>query len=103
MENKKGIAVKKPFVIRRISGNSMDPRLLSGSLVLAFNKKPKIGDVVIARVDDRDVVKRVDQIDERRVFLLGDNAAASTDSRSYGFISVSAIVAVVVIKLPRLF
>ena len=70
----------------------MAPRLPSGSLIVA---RPideatclRVGDVVVARRPDRpdlEIVKRIQAIDPGgAIFLVGDNSAASTDSRQFG-------------------
>lgn len=66
----------------------MVPTLKQGQLVWASSfKNPKVGDVVVAVQNGREVVKRVDAItDSWQVRLLGDNTQASTDSRQLGSI-----------------
>ena len=57
---------------------------------------PRAGDVVVARTPTepaRDVIKRVRHVDsDGRIWLQGDNAEASTDSRDYGPVEADAIV-----------
>src|SRR5205807_8447332 len=76
----------------RVNGDSMAPRLPSGSLTVA---RPiddatclRIGDVVVARRPDRhdlEMVKRIQAIDPQGAFFLaGDNPVSSTDSRQFG-------------------
>ena len=78
--------------LRRVEvvGGSMAPGLLPGDRLLVTPLAPiRAGDVVALR-DPRDrgrvLVKRVAAVlgAERRVVVLGDNPAASTDSRSFG-------------------
>jgi nickel-type superoxide dismutase maturation protease len=78
--------------LRRVAvlGESMQPALAAGDrLLVAGFLRPRPGDVV-AVVDPRDssrvVVKRVASVDpdDRRVTVVGDNPAASTDSRTFG-------------------
>jgi nickel-type superoxide dismutase maturation protease len=80
--------------LRRVSGNSMLPTLKDGQLVLLTRAKSvKIGDVVMVTHDGLEKIKRVSRIENDRVYLLGDNPAASTDSRSFGWVNSSAIAA----------
>jgi nickel-type superoxide dismutase maturation protease len=84
--------------IRRVVGESMLPTLKPGKLVIAVRKKPKVGDIVIAKVGDREVIKRVVSITEQGFELRGDNALHSTDSRKYGLVDSNSIIAAVVLK-----
>ena len=78
--------------LRRVAvhGDSMRPFLEPGDrlLVVGF-LKARAGDVV-AVVDPREhdrgrvLVKRVDKVDSSGVTVVGDNPAASTDSRTFG-------------------
>ncbi len=65
----------------------MKPGLRAGQVVLFshsrnFNK----GDIVLAFMDGREVVKRVAEYKDGQVFLLGDNDTSSTDSRKHGWL-----------------
>lgn len=78
---------KKPsiFFVRRIVGESMVPALQPGQIVVGVSfLRPKIGDVVVAKVNDKEVIKRVVGMDGDNFELQGDNVAASSDSRNYG-------------------
>ena len=76
------------ITIRRVHGISMDPSLSDGQIVLFLSSRNfKVGDIVIAFVDGREVVKRITKIKGHKVFLEGDNKTSSTDSRKYGWIS----------------
>jgi nickel-type superoxide dismutase maturation protease len=79
----------------------MIPNLKPGDEVLvnprAYRQQaPQIGDLVLARRPDREVVtmiKRVSAVyQDGRLLLLGDNPAASTDSRTFGPVSRHYIV-----------
>ena len=83
------------FVIRRIDGHSMDPTLPHGKVVIAFRRPCKVGDVVIVLHNGRELIKRISQCDGERIYLLGDNLAASTDSRSFGWLPMAAVRGVV--------
>lgn len=78
------------FPLKRftVSGNSMLPTLKPGQDVLVscwFNKY-RIGDIVVIRHESKEVVKRISKIDDRRIFVEGDNKIESTDSRKFGWI-----------------
>jgi nickel-type superoxide dismutase maturation protease len=81
---------------QRVVGNSMAPLLKQGDEVLldphAYRKHhPEIGEIVVARHPhsaDFKIVKRVAFVDEDGgCFLVGDNRAASEDSRKFGVVS----------------
>lgn len=84
------------FMIRRVNGASMHPTLPHGKLIIASRlKKPKVGDVVIVKHHRVEVLKRVHDLKEDQAYLLGDNPQESTDSRHYGWLPISRIIAVV--------
>lgn len=87
----------KLFLVRRIMGDSMAPTLQPG--VIVFGVRPsrvRPGDVVIVRHDNIDKIKRVKEVQENKVFLIGDNSSQSTDSRDFGWLEVGAVLARVV-------
>lgn len=74
----------------------MLPSYPHGKVIFAWRfGKPRQGDVVIVKHHQVELIKRVDKIDQDRVFLLGDNPEESTDSRHYGWLPLSAIRGVV--------
>ncbi|MEO9253935.1 MAG: nickel-type superoxide dismutase maturation protease [Tepidiformaceae bacterium] len=83
-----------------VSGESMVPALNPGDWIAVdmtayIKHRPRCGDVVLAR-DPRDpertLVKRVDHTDlHSNVWLLGENAESSTDSRTFGPVTPDAI------------
>lgn len=95
-----------PLFVFRVHGNSMSPVYRNGESVLALRfiylfKNPQKREVVIAR-DPRDgklLIKRIIQVKQGKIFLSGDNQAASTDSREFGMIDRSALVGKVIYKL----
>ena len=77
----------KLFLIRRVVGGSMLPHLVPGRIVLACRfRRLKSGDVVILLHDGLEKIKRVSSVDQDKVYVLGDNSAASTDSRQFGWV-----------------
>lgn len=80
----------------RVSGDSMTPTLNDGDVVLIVTKSgANIGDVVLAQHPYRQSVtmlKRVATIDKNGRFeLRGDNPDDSTDSRTFGSVSIEYI------------
>jgi len=84
--------------LRKVVGKSMEPTLLEGRVIIATTfKTPKVGDVVVAVQNGREVVKRISKItNDWQVTLLGDNQGHSTDSRHHGSIPKRKILGVVV-------
>ncbi len=81
------------FVVRpfHVTGPSMLPALENGQLLLVervsyYLRAPRPGEVVVFYVPSRGVslIKRVDHLSEDGVYVLGDNAAQSNDSRNFG-------------------
>jgi nickel-type superoxide dismutase maturation protease len=77
-------------LVRRVevSGDSMRPTLEPGDrlLVLAW-RRIRAGDLVALadpRLPERTLVKRVAEVDRVKLTVVGDDPAASTDSRSFG-------------------
>ena len=80
-----------------VSGNSMLPTLKPGQDILCFNwayffSKPKKGDVVVFRKNGKDMIKRIQKLLDREVFVQGDNGKESTDSRNFGPVDKSQLV-----------
>ena len=91
------------FPIQRftIHGNSMFPTLKSGQDILCFNwayffSKPKRGDMVVLKHGGKELVKRIQKVHDRELFIQGDNQEESTDSRNFGLIKRSEIIGKVV-------
>lgn len=84
-------------VFRRVEGLSMAPSYGHGKVVVGWRLgRPKVGDVVIVRHHRLEIIKRVDKIEDDKVFVLGDNPDESTDSRQFGWLPLKAILAVVI-------
>jgi hypothetical protein len=78
----------------------MSPKLNPGQLLLAtpLFRRLHPGQVVIVDHGGREKVKRIERIDEDkdRVFVIGDNLGASTDSRHFGWLDPHQVVARVI-------
>jgi phage repressor protein C with HTH and peptisase S24 domain len=92
--------LKKPpklFVVRQVRGDSMAPTLTDGQLVVGRQTRDlKAGDVVIISHNGLEKIKRIEHHEGDLVYLLGDNAGASTDSRTLGWLPAKSIIAKVV-------
>lgn len=91
--------MKSPISKFTIHGNSMSPNLKEGTDILTFNwNKIKVGDVVVIKNEGKEIVKRVQSINGREVFVQGDNKEGSTDSRHFGPINIDQVVGKVVYR-----
>lgn len=89
--------MKFPVSRFTVHGHSMFPSLREGQDVLSFNwaylgKKPKKGDIVVIKKNGKEMVKRVQSLNGRFIFVIGDNDKESTDSREFGSIDKSQII-----------
>jgi nickel-type superoxide dismutase maturation protease len=89
----------------RVEGDSMLPTLKHGEEVLVQPTETlQIGDVVVAKHPFKQsviIIKRISEINEKGLFLLGDNPIESTDSRSFGEVSKKNVLGKVVCKLKN--
>ncbi len=85
----------------RVAGESMLPAYKPGDVLLGWrwSRRPAEGRVIVARHAGRPLVKRLIRHEIAGAWLEGDNAAHSTDSRSFGAVPRSAIEAVIVRRL----
>lgn len=78
----------------------MRPALQPAQLVVASGwfRQVQPGQVVIVVHNGLEKIKRVQLVDSERqsIFVTGDNAEQSTDSRQFGWLPLSAVVAIVV-------
>ena len=79
----------------------MRPTLLPGKVVVAIKMPLRVGVIVIAEVQSREVIKRLIRITPEGCWLEGDNKAASTDSRVYGFVPRQDVKAVVITRSTK--
>jgi len=80
----------------RIEGDSMDPVLKDGERVIVDERSEVgIGDIVIASHPFKsglELAKRITAVDANgKYFLVGDNSDESTDSRTFGPVSLKYI------------
>lgn len=80
----------------QVRGRSMLPTLQPGDrlIVVRTHRPPRVGEVVLAldpRDAARELVKRVAAVGPAGVTLHGDNAALSTDGRTFGSLPAHAI------------
>lgn len=82
------------FGISIIKGDSMSPEIPEQSIVIfqRIGNEYQVGDVVIAKLKDTKIIKRIDSIEEGQVFLKGDNQSVSIDSYTFGTVSEDVIV-----------
>lgn len=71
----------------------MLPALRPGQIILVAGRSKFIvpGDVVIIKHGGREKVKRVMLVSGSRLFVVGDNQAESTDSRTFGWLFMSTV------------
>jgi len=78
-----------------VTGASMEPTLRAGDrLLVRRTGTVRTGDIVAARdprPPGRTVVKRATSLGMGQVWLLGDNAGHSTDSRHFGPVPLSSV------------
>lgn len=96
-----GAAASRWLDVVEVRGGSMAPALLPGDRLLVESRSyqhraPRLGEVVLAadpREAERELIKRVAAVDEASCAadLRGDAADASTDSREFGAVPLSAI------------
>jgi type IV secretory pathway protease TraF len=75
----------------------MEPTARHGQLVIASSLlKSKTDKTVIIRHNKIDKIKRIVNVKQDEIYVLGDNPAASTDSRVFGWLPKSCIIATVI-------
>lgn len=75
----------------------MAPTLRAGQLVIGRQTRElRPGDVVIVSHDGLEKIKRIEKQQGDLIYLLGDNAPTSTDSRDFGWLPAKCIVAKIV-------
>lgn len=76
----------------------MLPKLKPGHSVVTLNwfYNLKLGDIVVAKVENKLIIKRIQKVENRRYFLKGDN---KLDSKDFGWVKSSQIIGKVVFVL----
>lgn len=76
----------------------MYPTLRKGSRVVTQNwfYKLNLKDIIVAKVNNRPVIKRIKRITAKKIFLEGDNKSESTDSREFGEIDKNKLIGKVI-------
>ena len=88
------------FIVRRVVGDSMLPDVKQGSIVIAKKTKSIIvGDIIVALQNNKEVIKRVNNVDSNGYFIVGSNLLNSSDSRMYGPVMKQDVIGKVVLKL----
>jgi nickel-type superoxide dismutase maturation protease len=92
--------------IFRVQGDSMLPTLKDGdNVMIRPTKSVKPGDIVLADHPYKTsvkILKRVSEIDgEGRYSLAGDNPTESTDSRTFGSLSIECIQGKAVCRMSK--
>lgn len=87
-----------------ISGHSMEPTIHNGQTVLVSSmpylfSKPKSGDIVAFKKEEKIFIKRIARIERQKYFITGDNKNDSLDSRNFGWIEKKEIVGEVIGKI----
>lgn len=89
-----------PLGLYRVSGDSMLPTYKTGDVLVGARwGRPRNGAVVVAQFG-KPLVKRVIRTEpDGRLWLQGDNSAASTDSREFGAVDPKVVEAIILAKL----
>ncbi len=87
----------KVFPLSRfiVQGHSMLPVLKPGQNILVWHwfLMPKAGDLVVFQKEGRSIVKRVKEIEDKKLWVAGDNAG---DSKDFGWLNRSEVLGKVV-------
>lgn len=61
--------------------------------------RPGVGQVVVIKTLDRFLIKRITRLEGDKIWVEGDNKAASTDSRTQGHFDRRQLVARILLKI----
>lgn len=87
----------------KIVGHSMLPFLSPGQAIIVSNipyffGKPKKGDLIAFKENNKTIIKRIQKTHNRRFFVLGDN---KQDSKKFGWIDEGKIIGKVIYILDK--
>jgi nickel-type superoxide dismutase maturation protease len=89
-----------PLRLYRVVGPSMLPTYQPDQVLVGWCwTAPRPGQVIVAWQDGRVVVKRLERLEPAGLWLVGDNAAASTDSRRWGLVPRRQFEGIIIGKL----
>lgn len=79
----------------------MYPSLTQNQKVIGMHwlKKLQINDLIVLEIKNKLMIKRIKKINNNELWIEGDNKNESTDSRSFGWIKKSQVVAKVMVRL----
>ena len=81
--------------IYRIAQRSMEPAIREGSyaIVLSGMRRIKDGDIIVLKHPENgmSIVKRVKKIRGKALYVVGDNADESEDSRKFGPVPMESV------------
>jgi SOS-response transcriptional repressor LexA len=76
----------------------MAPTIKEGQIVIVVKKRQyTVGDIVVARQNNREVLKRITSKSSNGYNLIGDNLAGSTDSRKLGLVEEQDVIGKVIL------
>ena len=95
-----------PWGLAKVRGDSMRPTLRPGDrLLLSYRRDAEVGDLVVARLPGgvvatkRAAERRTTELGEPGWWLVSDNPQQGSDSRQYGAIAETDVLAVVVRRI----
>lgn len=97
---KLSLKLRPPIIFRRVYGQSMSPTIKPGKIAVGRSifMNLDVGQIVIFKHNGCEMIKRITFVDGDKFFVEGDNPKFSTDSRKFGLVSRSQIIASVLIK-----
>ena len=90
--------MRQILYIRRIVGESMLPAIKEHTIVIALSRFSKLSenDLVLFKHEGLDKIKRINKIEDNKLFVVGDNIESSRDSRVFGWIPLSSVMAKII-------
>ena len=80
--------------MRTVRGHSMVPVLPPGTRIWAsrWYRKLSPGDVVVIMHEGKEKIKRIAEIKDDELYVVGDHPESSTDSRHYGWLPIASVI-----------